>query len=288
MGIEHGHNSRSAGIETAIVGFIDILGYASLVARHQVNDDIINRLEKLLRATVVDLPKRLHEETRPNDPELYIYRSKIAEAINIKLISDTVLFTLYLDRLDNRKPEGSEFNPITDAIWAYFMMIEMFSLHFIAKTGHVLRGGISIGKHYESALDHPGHLFIFSSSYLNACKAERKAKSARIIIDEVLVSYLFDLKRPDYIREHFYEDPDQIQCVDIYSFLKTDSEAGDNPKQVLTDIKRGVSANIIFNKSNLRALEKLNYFAHYHNNWLLENGWKDTDLYISPAGCKTR
>ncbi len=279
--IENGTISEKIQTETAIVGFIDILGYKSLVQRLQDNIDFISWLEKLIKDRVINFPQRLHQELKMDNPALVEYRSKIVRAISMKAISDTFLFTLYLDRLDFKAPAKTDFDPTTDAMWTYFQMIEMFCLYFIAKTGHVFRGGISIGKHYESNLDYPGNLFIFSTSYLNAFKAEKKASYSRIIIDKELLSYLRSLERFDYIKEHLYEDFDEIYCIHIYSFLKSDTEEDSNPERILIDIKNRISANILFNKNDARALKKLNYFAKYHNNYLKENGYQNSDLYIS-------
>lgn len=271
-------NSKRFEVETAIVGFIDILGYASLVERLQDNVGIINWLEKLIEDRAINFPERLQHDLRLDNPDLDEYRSKLFEVISIKVISDTILFTLYLDRIDFTAPEGTNFNPITDTIWTYFRMIEMFCLYFIAKTGHIFRGGVSIGKHYESNFDRPGNLFIFSTSYLNAFSAEKKAHKARIIIDDDLFSYLCSLERFDYIKEHLYKDSDEKYCIDIYSFVKEVN----NPKRVLEDIKKGITANFIFNKYDREVLEKLNYFADYHNKYLSQTKWRNSSLYIDP------
>lgn len=280
MDIKNGTISEKIQTETSIVGFIDILGYESLVQRLQDNTDIIFWLQNLIKDRLINFPQRLHRELKMENAVLVEYRSKIVRAISTKAISDTFLFTLYLDRLDFKAPEKTDFDPITDAIWTYFQMIEMFCLYFIAKTGHVFRGGLSIGKHYESNLDYPGNLFIFSTSYLNAFRAEKEACYSRIIIDKELRSYLISLERFDYIKEHLYEDFDKMFCIDIYSFLKSDTEKDSNNEIILKDIKNGISANILFNKDNSRVQKKLNYFARYHNNYLKENGYQNSDLYI--------
>ncbi|GAH61482.1 unnamed protein product, partial [marine sediment metagenome] len=121
----------------------------------------------------------------------------------------------------------------------------MFYLYFIAKTGHIFRGGISIGKHYESNLDSLGNLFIFSSYYLKAFKAEKEALMARIVVDKDLLSYLRSLKRFDYIKEHLYEDSDGTYCVNIYRFLEEENDS----KRVLEGIRKGVAANLTHNKN---------------------------------------
>lgn len=262
-------------IETAIVGFIDILGYSSLVERHQDNDRIINWLKNLIEDIALNFPKELRDDLKLNNPSLDEYNSKISGIIHTKVISDTILFTLYLDRIDFTAPEDTNFDPLTDSIWRYFQMIEMFCLYFIAKTGHIFRGGVSKGKHYESNLGHQGNLFIFSSAYLKAFEAEKRANKARIIIDADLFSYLRSLSRYNYIKEHLYEDFDGIHCIDIYSFL---NDAEPTPKKIIQDIKDAVTANRSFNKDDSRALEKLNYFANYHNNYVTQQPWQIADL----------
>jgi len=283
METENGTYTKPIQTETAIVAFIDILGYESLVHRMQKNIKIIKWLQSLIKDRVVNFPQRLHRELPMNNDVLLNYRSKIYEAISMKAISDTILCTLYLDRLDFRTPEEADFDTISDAIWAYFQLIIIFCLYFIAKTGHIFRGGVSIGTHYESNLDSPGNLFIFSTSYIKAFKAEKEAFYSRIVIDKELQSYLRSLERFEYIKENLYEDSDGIYCIDIYSFLKTDTENDLKPERILIDIKNGVSANMKFNRNNHTAMEKLGYFANYHNKYLKENGYHDSTLYI-PTG----
>lgn len=274
--MKNGTISKPIQIEKAIVGFIDILGYESLVQRFQDNINIISWFENLFKDRAVNFQQKLDQELQLDNIVLEEYRSKIIEAINMKAISDTILFTLYLDRLDFKSPEGISHDPITDATWTYFRMIEMFCIYFIAKTGHIFRGGISIGKHYESNFDSLGNLFIFSTAYINAFKAEKKAKDSRIEIDKELSNYLREFTIFDYIKEHLYEDLDGMQCVDIYSFL----EKKDSSKIILKDIKNGVTANFNFNKNDKKALKYLIYFANYHNSYLTDNNWDDHDLYF--------
>ena len=64
------------------------------------------------------------------------------------------------------------------------------------------------------------------------------------------------------------------------SFLKSDTEEDINNEIILKDIKNGISANIHFNKDDSRAQKKLNYFARYHNNYLKQNGYQNSELYI--------
>ena len=68
-------NSKRLKIETAIVGFIDILGYVSLVERLQDNVRIINWLEKLIEDRAINFPKRLQHDLKLDNPDLDEYRS---------------------------------------------------------------------------------------------------------------------------------------------------------------------------------------------------------------------
>lgn len=246
-------------IGKAIVGFIDILGYKSIVEKYTSQIELIRGLEELIRKITIDLIDGFRAKPF-NNQDLESYYQKILDVINVRFISDTVLFTLNLSKIKFSNPNYTQKETISNSIYAYFRFINMFCLYFIPKTGHVLRGGVSIGSHYENDFNRPGNLFIFSEAYINAYNLEREAKTARIIIDDNLLSYLRSI-RFDYSNRLFYEDQNGKKCLDFYSFLQKDH----NCERVLNDIKLGLTLNIQNNIGNQDVLGKLIYFAKYHN-----------------------
>jgi len=126
--------------------------------------------------------------------------------------------------------------------------------------GYLLRGGISIGNHYES--ERENQLFVFSEAHNRAVMLENeKAEYPRIVLDEPLQQYLEDISYP-HIQKFFYKEEDGYYCLDIYSALRN---WGENKKRILADIREGITLNLESNFNNDRELGKLIYFARYHN-----------------------
>ncbi len=135
----------------------------------------------------------------------------------------------------------------------------MFSLLFMCKMGHILRGGMSIGKHYES--ERQDQLFIFSEAHNRAVTIESEiAQNPRLVIDEPLKLYLEEISQ-DYIPKFFYKDDDGYYCLDIYSSLRLFKKR----EEMLQDIKQGMILNMETNIDKKKELGKLIYFAKYHN-----------------------
>jgi hypothetical protein len=146
----------------------------------------------------------------------------------------------------------------------------MFCTTLIGKTGLVIRGGLAIGPHYERDWEEDGSkcLFVFSKALVDAVALEKEAKTARVIIDQNLVRYLQEQGNTD-IQEFVFRDPENKQCLDLYNIFRISNP--DNAHMVLKNIKDRVTKNMNYSSSNSKALEKLRYFAGYHNNWVRQN-----------------
>lgn len=254
----------------AIVGFIDILGYKSLVEEHINNIGVIKGIENIIRKSSVELIKGIRNIplSNLNDKE---YLSKIMDTIKVRYISDTVLFTLHLSNISST-PGISMNDNISYHILVYFRSISTFCPCFIGKTGHVLQGGISIGSHYENKFD--DNLFIFSKAYIDAYELQ-KCETARIVMDNRLISYLKDISFK-YFDEFFYKDSDGSMCFNFYCIFQHD----DGSKEKLSDIRKGLLANIRKNSGNDRALEKLKDFVEFHNKKVNKDELDFCDLVI--------
>ncbi len=251
--------------ETAIVGFIDILGYGKVVKTHIEDFELILNIEKLLKAGAGLLNKKI-----PIRADYQEYRDKIVDLYNARVICDSVIFTLPVSKIipEQRFKDNNE--NISNYLFTFFQAISMFCPFFIAKTGHVLRGGISVGAHYEN--DEDKHLFIFSQAFVGAVELEKKARYARILIHPKLIEYLKNISFP-YMEDFFYKDEYGDLCFNLYSILRFE----DKDKKVLADIKESVSLNIRANIDNDEVMEKLKYFVKYHDKKILEReeGFKD-------------
>lgn len=268
-------------IGEAIVGFIDILGYKTIVENHMSNIEVIRGIEDIIRGSVTLIDKS--RDILISNPEYKDYYNTIIDVINVRCISDSVLFTLYLSKIAPAPGISMDEN-ILNHVVIYFTHISMFCPLLIAKTGFVLRGGISIGPHYENEFNSMrNNLFIFSKAYVDAFELEKKAKNPRIIIDNNLFSYLKNISFK-HINDYFYKDVDGKICFDFYCFLKYDAKS----KNVLIDIKKAVTANIKRNCDISEALDKLKYFVDYHNSKVSKGGQDFNDLVIEIDAFKER
>lgn len=265
-------NDSPPALGQAIVAFIDILGYSKLVER-LINDfDAIKYIEDLLDKTSIGFIETIREKLSIPEP-YHEYSIELVRAINVNFISDTILVTLPLSKTKIPSPDFNEKEILFHCVFFYLRFIGFFSTMFMAKTGLVLRGGISMGPHYEN--QHGASLFIFSQAYLNACRLEKKANFPRILIDKEL--FLLLKKLPlDEISNFFYDDEGE-KCLDIYAHFERIASY----RSVLEEIKKGLSLNLLQNREKKSALAKLLYFVKFHNRRVIRLGLDDLAINIS-------
>ncbi|MGO9138769.1 MAG: hypothetical protein ACLP9S_06930 [Syntrophales bacterium] len=250
-------------IDYVLLGYIDILGYAELINKHMDNINLIKGIEKLFQ-TSIDIIKKYRNEKFEN-PEHECIVTKILDTIKVRFISDSVIYKLNLPQSKSSAiADTIDTDIVCHSIHLFFNFISTFCTLFIAKTGYVLRGGLSIGPHYETEFNDKGvsSLFIFSKAYIDACKLDIKSGPSRIIIDDNLHTYLkteacFDTT------DILYKDDDGKICFEIYRFLEPYPDYFS--EEILTEIKRGVSMNLECNKDNENNRRKIVSFAKYHN-----------------------
>ena len=247
-------------IDMAIVAFVDVLGYKQLVQRTMTNRETIRRLEGIFSQATEMLDKVKSMSLDHPDPNLQDYYNKMASTLRADLVSDTILSRLFLSKIDFSYPGFTEEETLCNAVHLFFQYLSMVCTLFIRNTGLILRGGISMGSHYESEpVSGNRGLFIFSDAYINAYQLEQKAKMSRILIDDALYAYL---KEASYdTTKHLYKDDDGCKCFDFYSFLQHDEQSQD----CLKNIQQGLMANMRFSFEDPHALKKLVSFAKYHN-----------------------
>lgn len=267
-------------IEEVIVSFIDILGYKKLIERYMNNLYIIKTIESLIKESTVGLLQKTRDR-KFNKKVYQEYKNQISQIIGVKVIADSILFTLPISKITFSNPvePGEE---IPDCIHFYFDLITMFCTFFISKMGHVLRGGISKGPHYESDLGGKGNnFFIFSEAYVDAYLLKKEAKNPRIIAGDNFLSYLDEISFK-YMDDYFYQDTDDKKCLDIYAHLNHYPDRW----TVLSNIKSRLERNIQVNRMKNEVLPKLIYFAEYHNNKVNKDNLNCEDLAIDISNLK--
>jgi hypothetical protein len=249
--------------EKAIVAYVDILGYKDLVERVIGKPELVKRMEGLFYGVSVDAVRKLGEMdlkdvANESDTEIQEYFKKVVDTIQVRCIADSFIFTLPVSTINFSCRECDVNTTVGNCIETYFSVMTICTSLFIAKMGHLLRGGISIGNHYESERAH--QLFVFSEAHNKAVTLEKKTADPRILVDELLLQYLEEISYPN-IDKFFYKDEDGYYCFDIYSAQRYWSDK----ERTLTDIKEGVTLSMEHNFNNVRELDKLLYFARYHN-----------------------
>ena len=267
-------------IEEVIVTFIDILGYKELIKRNMNNLYMIKKIESITEISTVGLLQK-GRDRKFNKKVYQQYKNQISQIIGVKVIADSIIFTLPISKITFFNPveKGEE---IPDCIYFYFGLITMFCTFFISCMGHVLRGGISKGPHYESDLGGKGNnFFIFSEAYVDAYLLEKDAKTPRIIAGNKFLSYLDEISFK-YTNDYFYEDTDDKKCFDVYAHLNHYPDR----RTVLSNIKSGLERNIQVNGMKNEVLPKLIYFAEYHNNKVNKDNLNCEDLAIDISNLK--
>ncbi len=287
---------------TAIVGFLDILGYGSIVNKMIENIGFIERFDDFMFRITIDSPAKI-KNTGPspiaNEPVALEYFKKVVDLVGVRFVFDNIIFSLPLSDTAFQSNEVDDKATTLNCIYAFFALMAMFSTSLIAETGTLLRGGISIGSHYESERDK--YLFIFSEAHNKAVKLEREAGQPRILLDDKLRQYLEKIAYPN-MEKHFYIDQEERHCFDFYSYLNII----DDPRSVLSDINEAISLDMSNNaeenkklnekvsKDELRSadlteainenrerLTKLLYFARYHNKKVSKDGLNLADLALN-------
>lgn len=227
------------------MAFVDVLGYTWLVRKFGRDIDAIRRIESILEGAtkVGEQLSQVVTERRVLD---------ILPTVGIRFISDSIVFVANLTRAESIDPANGK----EDCIYTFGAYLSYFSSFFIAKTGLVLRGGIAGGPHYENNMGL--NQFLFSWAYLRAYELEKQAEVPRLVIDRNIAKQ-FEALKMDW-QDSIYPE----KCFDIY-YLLAKPGFEEMARQVLPDIREGVSRNLEYNRGKPEVLSKLIYFANYHN-----------------------
>jgi hypothetical protein len=275
--LKNKNQTKDVSENKAIIGFCDILGYDTIVKKMIKNSEFIKNFDTLMHKLTVELLqklKNLNISDLTGNPADNAYFKKVTNTIKVRCIFDNAIFSLPLSSITFNSQEFDNKTTILNCIETFFSSIAMFSAFFISFTGYTLRGGISIGSHYE--IERDNYLFIFSEAHNKAVHLEKDATNPRILLEDDLRLYLDEMSY-SHMNKSFYKDDDGSYCLDIYSFLETMG----NIKNILTDINKGLILNMESNTSNIKELSKLIYFAKYHNRKIGSNGLKFPELSIN-------
>ncbi|MEI7590644.1 MAG: hypothetical protein WCJ49_04970 [Deltaproteobacteria bacterium] len=249
----------------SIVAYIDILGYSKIVEEHYGNDEMIKGFEECLKWQVqicdnlqkIKLSKEQIEHITKKKGIAREFKKEEKEnlsLIKVRLISDSLIFSLEI-------PEDKKDDPKLYSL--YFTIIQTVCTNIISHTGLPLRGGISIGQHYESAS--ANSLFIFSKAYLEAYQLEnKKGGMPRILIHKNLSEFINNQPKQDeddLLSRFFFTDDQGEVLLHFYH-----NHFSDEVNFVLKKIKKMIELNYTGNKEDNKITEKLQYFAGYHNN----------------------
>ncbi len=248
----------------AIVSFFDILGYEKLVNKMISDDKFVRYFDDLMYDITVNLMETWRNSKLSPIVDKLIdaaYFKKIFDTVKVRCIYDNIIFSLPLSDITFSSQEFDKNTTVSHHIEAYFYSMAMFSTLFISKGNHLLRGGISIGPHYE--VERKNYLFIFSEAHNRAvCLEKDYTKLPRILLDDGLLEYLKKISYPN-IDKFFYKGDDGRYCFDIYSSLSIFDEQ--KIIRVLTEIRSAANYHIGRNSEDKDILSKWIYFAKYHN-----------------------
>jgi hypothetical protein len=188
---------------------------------------------------------------------------KVLSSIGVRVISDNIIFyfapgNITVEGSASLSPERNK--AIGYCLQALFMIMSNCYCKIIATTGRPLRGGVSIGFGYES--ERESFLFGLSEALNNAVMLERRAENPKVLLDQKLSEYLDEV---EYTNKNtfFYRDEHENLCFDWYAGL-----SGFSYKDkwfILTAIKNNITENASAIGKDKNVIEKLLYFAGYHN-----------------------
>lgn len=251
--------------DMTILCYLDVLGYSEFVRRHYDNESVREGIEKIFQSCVQDL-KDLKQKEIFDDPDHEKYAQHVFKTLRVRFISDSLIYTLALSKVPAANTANVEGRPLTTYCFhVFFRLISMFCTTFIGKTGLVIRGGITIGPHYERDWEEDGAkcLFVFSKALVDAVDLEkREANIARIVVDERLIRYLREKTDID-IDKFTFKDPKVKRYLEQYNIFRPC--CAEFSEEVLQNIKEQVTGNMAASSSDPRKLEKLQDFAEYHN-----------------------
>ena len=263
------------GPGTTIVAYVDILGYKDLTERIINDAQEVSKLERLLYTLTIGTKEKLKTNgaaaIEKQSQALFL---KVLETVSVRVVSDSVVFSMWISDIHADTPAGKN-RALGYCLETMFTVMSYSFSMIIAKTGYVLRGGISIGTHYES--EREKYLFVLSQPLNRAVLLEKDAKCARMLVDSKSIAYLNEIAY-EHADQFFYKDESGDCCFDWYGGLMSFPE--DTRVQILREIRDRVTLNADNSASNEKALRNLIHFGAYHNGKVTRSPLYYPDLSI--------
>ena len=252
----------NAPLNPHVVCFLDILGYGELVSTQSESQDGIKEIEKAFKValSLVEIAKIYKEPA-----------ALVAQGVKVRVLSDSVVLSMPLTGRSLLRPEFNEANNTFAHTVGFLGLISGFYTVLAAQLGYLLRGAITIGQYYDSALSEgkTGDFFLFSKALVEAVQLGKLAKNPRVLIGFSVFDHLNQLSQYQTTPERetlmgtTFRDIDKFVCLDIYSFMKLDED----PKKLafLPQIVEQVRKQVKNHQADGTILEKYRWFADYHN-----------------------
>lgn len=233
---------------TYIFCYLDVLGYKNLIKKSISNPKEITYLKDVINYSIFkQFPKILRLFLEEKYVPVKI--KKTLKSMKISIISDTIMLRMPLLYSDKTSLKS---------IQAFLILTSFITSIFIGNVQLFLRGGISIGKHFEET--NSKMQFMFSSVLVNAYIAEQKAVDVRIIFDKNTIKYLRKTYGLKEFKRLLYKDLDNIYCLDYYFFFNNGAFL-----DLLQKIIDAALINIKEFRNDPKVLSKYIPFLRYHN-----------------------
>jgi len=232
------------------VCYLDILGYSNFINQY-FDDEEIRKQEEKHFENILNLWETTKRQISCGG-FLVKHTDKIINKTVIRMISDGIIISMplndlppiFLDETPETKLQNKQFH-----VNNYLLFLCNIHLLFIEK-GHLLRGAISVGQHYEKS--YKSNLFLYSKALVDTVKLEKSAKYPRIIMrDNVTDSPMI------------YTDYEGVRCLDVYQSLGRYSEPRN--REILKNISMELKRLVTLYRSEPDILSKYRYFIEYHN-----------------------
>lgn len=268
-------------MDKTVIAYMDILGYKDLVDLCEKNVQKIKDIEKCLKEGLSWADD--FQQLPANDSIRKANQVRLAKQ-SYRMISDAILVSMPLSNLPLLRANLSEEENIKTHLKLFLRDISYLYSHFMCNLGVVFRGGVAIGGHYESTLNKPESLFIFSKALSRAYEAEQDARRLNypaILFNDSFkreVSALYgnnDDYQEEFLKDVTNQDNSGNTFLNVYYFIDKDAQKAKEDCRRMRDV-------IKFHLERLgegRTLDKYLWLKTQHNDQM-KNRFVFTDLML--------
>ena len=266
--IEEAFQSNAIDSKKALTAYLDILGYKNIVA-HEPPEPFYKIINKIFDDIKEYRDRIFPTQIKSNKDIKNQCTARCFNAIKYYVLGDAIIICCSFEDTDRINSQYYEKNEYFDDVYnLFFCMVSTFVLRFTARTGHLLRGGVSEGQFCYKPFNHnfvKGD-FLYSQSVVDAYQLERTAKCPRILVDRVVYnSWKEKIKNKNIL---LAKDKKDKFYLDYYEFTKT-FDVG-YKRYWFKDIKKQIKNNLKIrakekDKEKLKIWKKWYWFKGYHN-----------------------